>query len=71
MHHGLFYSSGWPKGYNKSDGYCYHVFTLSKGKEIRISVMDLDLHKDSDYFQIRGMSEYLTYNTYLIFKYLI
>ena len=60
-HQGIFYSSGWPRGYKNEGAHCYIMLTLRKGNAIRFPIMDLDLRKanencdgGSDYFQIRG-----------------
>ena len=57
---GLFYSAGWPKGYNS--GTCYHRIYVPAGKELRIAVMNLNLRNArvfcdnaNDNFEIRGL----------------
>lgn len=54
---GIFYTSGWPKGYRKGDD-CYQSLRVPDFKHVRFALMDLNLQRhpvyDNDYFQIKG-----------------
>lgn len=71
-HHGLAYTSGWPRGY-KGPTTCIHTLTIPIDKYIRVVVMDLDLRKSynlcnayNDFFQIKGCSLSCCYHTLMI-----
>eukprot|EP00794_Sanderia_malayensis_P010761 gene10761-11911_t len=60
---GFIYSSGYPKGYQKSSTSCVHKITTAENRETRLTFMDLDLNyygsyttcsSSDDYVEVRG-----------------